>query len=389
MTAIAVKVYGRLGPRRPLRLPRLNGRWVPVLAVAALAASPGELGSITRAALVDAYLQVSVFVTLTLALFYAAEAGLRMDTAAWLERHRRWQVPVAALLGMTPGCGGAIMVMTLYARGRIGFGAVVATLTGTMGDAAFLLIAREPATAVVVMGLSLLVGVVSGYAVEAMRGRPAPHPAREGADLLCLNTPRPADRADWAWMLLSLPGLVLGVLMLAQVELDALLPAWVDDALGVAGALLAFALWGRHKAGIGSPCHGQDKAGARDQVLVRISDDASFVSVWVVGAFLAYGIAAGYLGVDVAGWFQAWAPLLPLMGVLVGLIPGCGPQVVVTTLYLTGAVPFSALIGNAISNDGDALFPALAMAPRGAMLATLYSTVPALVVAYAAYALGY
>ena len=68
-----------------------------------------------------------------------------------------------------------------------------------------------------------------------------------------------------------------------------------------------------------------------------------------------------------------------LMGVVVGLLPGCGPQIVTTTLYISGAIPLSAQIGNAISNDGDALFPAIALAPRAAIVATLYTTIPALV----------
>ena len=67
---------------------------------------------------------------------------------------------------------------------------------------------------------------------------------------------------------------------------------------------------------------------------------------------------------------------------MIGFIPGCGPQVLVATLYVNGAIPFSALVANAISNDGDALFPAIALAPRAAVMATVFSTLPALVVAY-------
>ena len=77
--------------------------------------------------------------------------------------------------------------------------------------------------------------------------------------------------------------------------------------------------------------------------------------------------------------------MLPLMGVLIGLIPGCGPQVLVTTLYLNGLIPFAALMGNAISNDGDALFPAIALNPSAAFWATIYSTVPAMIMAYGFY----
>ena len=70
------------------------------------------------------------------------------------------------------------------------------------------------------------------------------------------------------------------------------------------------------------------------------------------------------------------------MGVLFGFLPGCGPQVVVATFYLNGYIPLSAEIGNAISNDGDALFPAIALARKAAVIATLYSAIPAIIVAY-------
>jgi hypothetical protein len=54
----------------------------------------------------------------------------------------------------------------------------------------------------------------------------------------------------------------------------------------------------------------------------------------------------------------------------------------VTTFYLNGLVPLSAQLGNAISNDGDALFPAIALAPKTAILATAHTSIPALLVAY-------
>ena len=52
-------------------------------------------------------------------------------------------------------------------------------------------------------------------------------------------------------------------------------------------------------------------------------------------------------------------------------------------------MPFSSLMANAIANDGDALFPALALAPKAAILATLYSALPALLIGYGFYAYGY
>jgi len=129
-----------------------------------------------------------------------------------------------------------------------------------------------------------------------------------------------------------------------------------------------------------SPLHAMTNAA--DSPITRMAEETSFISVWVIGAYLAYDYLAMYSGLDIETMFAAVAPLLPLIAILIGFVPGCGPQVLVATLYINGAVPFSALLGNAISNDGDALFPAIALNPKAAVVATLYSAVPALIVAY-------
>ena len=98
--------------------------------------------------------------------------------------------------------------------------------------------------------------------------------------------------------------------------------------------------------------------------------------------FLIFEVSIYVTGYELATLFEGLVIWVPLIAVVIGLLPGCGPQILVTTLYLSGVVPLSAQIGNAISNDGDALFPALALAPKAAIIATLYSTIPALLLAY-------
>ncbi|EMF7410587.1 hypothetical protein V4F87_004919, partial [Vibrio parahaemolyticus] len=92
-----------------------------------------------------------------------------------------------------------------------------------------------------------------------------------------------------------------------------------------------------------------------------------------------------FSGVDLAATFSNWGIWMPLAGLAIGMLPGCGPQILVTSLYITGAAPLSAQIANAISNDGDALFPAIAMAPKAALMATVYSSIPAFIVGYGYY----
>ncbi len=103
---------------------------------------PGDLGEVTRTSLFDAYIQVTVFVAATLLVFFSLEHFYKIDIGILMRKGDIWQVPMASLLGALPGCGGAVVVITAFARGNIRLGAMVAALIATMGDAAFLLLAK-------------------------------------------------------------------------------------------------------------------------------------------------------------------------------------------------------------------------------------------------------
>ncbi len=201
------------------------------------------------------------------------------------------------------------------------------------------------------------------------------------------------------WLALIVPGRLYGGFIAFQADTEALFGTvlGVETAvwLGTAGAVVSLLLWGyvspspAPQAEIGSPAGSigwaSTGSGRLGDAPARVVGDTCFVTVWVVFAYLIYELGVFYTGVDLATLFQVWAPLVPLMAIVVGFIPGCGPQVVVAAMYLNGLVPFSAEIGNAISNDGDALFPAIAMAPNAAAIATIYSAIPALIAAYGYY----
>lgn len=377
---------------------RALARWFVLAALLALALSSAETAQVMVGALSEAYVTVTVFVAGTLALVYGLERAFKADLGKLLTGLARWQVPAGALLGAFPGCGGAIVMVTHYTKGHVSFGTLVATLTATMGDAMFLLLAKEPMTGLTIFALGLVIGSLSGLAVDALHGRAFLRPAIKSGqptdgDVAGIHC-QPAEispgqrRVQRIWLALLVPGLALGLLGAFQVDLVSLfaLPASLDPAvwIGLPGALLALALWA--KSG-----EAHDENSCRDapsSVTGRIVADSNFITAWVVFAFLTFELGVHWTGVDLAANLQLWAPLVPLAAVLVGFLPGCGPQIVVTTLYLAGSLPLSAQLGNAISNDGDALFPALALAPKAALLATLYSAVPALLLAYGAHLAG-
>jgi len=357
-------------PLRPRRV-------AVALALVLLAILPGQLGALTRSLMTDAFVQVSVFVAATLLIFYGAERLFRFNIGIALQNARAAQVPLAALLGATPGCGGAVVVVAAYSSGHVSFGAVVATLTATMGDAAFLLLATRPDAAAVVLPLSLAAGIVSGWVVNRIG---APEYVRPDGSTCQIAPLIGQTRArDIGYLVAAAPGLAVGVAQLAQIEIGVLFGVPVE-VFALAGTAIGLFIWAT------SPLHAMTNA--EDSPLTRAAEETAFISVWVIAAYLAYDYAAEFAGLDLAAWFSTIAPALPLIAILVGFIPGCGPQVLVTTLYINGLIPFAALIGNAISNDGDALFPAIALNPKAAVLATAYSAIPALIVGYAFYLLA-
>ena len=346
--------------------------------VLALALAPGYLGTLTRELMVDAYVQVSSFVAATLLLFYGAERLFNFDIGSALKKARGLQVPLAALLGATPGCGGAVIVVAAYSSGNVGFGAVVATLTATMGDAAFLLIAIRPEAALVVLPLSFTVGIVAGWIVDRFNKIDlTPDPSKHCEIAPVIGKVR---WQDYGYALIAAPGLIIGITQLSGANIFAIYNPSLIFIIALTGTFLGIFIWAT------SPLKAMTNLA--DHPLTRMAEETSFISIWVIGAYLAYDYADAFAGLDLEAAFRSVGPLLPLLGVLVGFIPGCGPQVLIATLYINGVVPFAALIGNAISNDGDALFPAIALNPKAAIVATAYSAIPALVVGYGFYLLA-
>ena len=110
----------------------------------------GDFGEIIRESMTEAYLQVSVFVGFTLFIFIGLDSLTNFNIKKFLSKTQKYHVLIASFLGALPGCGGAIIVVTQYIQGRLGFGSLVAVLTATMGDAAFLILAVEPSTGLLI-----------------------------------------------------------------------------------------------------------------------------------------------------------------------------------------------------------------------------------------------
>ena len=365
---------------------------LPITLLALVAAETTR--TITVTTLSDAFWAVSTYVAFTLVIYHYLSniMGKTNRITALYNKSRTNQVVFSSLLGALPGCGGAIVVTTQYISGKVGFGSVVAVLTATMGDAAFLLIAAQPKVGFGVMALGVVVGAVSGIIVNALHKddflRPeAKEIVEPKRDIPCLQVKAiNLQGAFWKWVLV--PATVVAVLGSFQVDINQLLhvPDHTIEWIGAALAIGSMLLWSLTKEiSDYQSTVSEDNKCVTSHPIQKAAQDTNFVSAWVIVAFLIFELTTYFSGVDLHTVFLGYGMWMPLIGLAIGLLPGCGPQILVTSLYLSGAMPMSAQLSNAISNDGDALFPAIALAPKAAMVATFYSAVPAFVVGYGYY----
>ncbi len=355
-----------------------------------------ETRDIVLPVLSEAFWQVSIFVAFTLSIYHLfADKISRLYIDSKGNTSVIKEIVTACLMGGLPGCGGAIVVITQYVSGRMSFGAVVAVLTSTMGDAAFLLLATEPVTGLGIFTLCVFVGILSGLIVNQIHGydflRCSVHvkdKSKNKGKTILRELPKRLALQGILWKWLIIPGVIIGLMMAAQIDLSSVFG--IDEVYiqltGASIALLLIVLWSltREITNFESIVS-EDKKTKKSKAFQKVALDTNFVTAWVVVAFLLFEFSVVFGEIELNKLFTLFGSAAPFMGVVIGMIPGCGPQIITTSLYLSGAIPLSAQIGNAISNDGDALFPAIALSPKVAVVATLYSSVPALIAAYSYY----
>ena len=324
----------------------------------------------------DAYIAVSSFVGVTLLIFVFLEKR-NFNLQRFIEKNKNYEIPTSAFLGVIPGCGGAIMVMSLYTRGVVSFGSVLAALIATMGDAAFLLIASKPQAALIILPITFLTGIIFGYIVKPF--------TKNFINKISLkkdlnkNLPKNKIPKNFYsfWLICLIPGIILGALNAFQVEISFYIFG-IDliHSFSFVLAMYCILLW------VFNPLTDIQMASIHENSLRRVADTTCFVTVWVIIAFVTYELIDLSTKGLIFDSLKYFGPFIPLMAIIIGFIPGCGPQIMITSMYVSGQIPMSAQIGNSISNDGDALFPAIAISPKAAIIATLYSAIPAIFIAY-------
>ena len=375
----------------------------------------------------DAFLAVTVFVAAMILLFSWLQFITAGRFVVWIRENRRLQPVIGAMMGLTPGCGGAIIVMPMYARGYVTYGTVIATLVATLGDAAFVLIgavfqdSSYLTPVIVVHATSFVVGVLWGYGVDSIEitpttplGRFGPKfgtdeplgeevaKAMEGKDSLIENLPREIPEG-WGyrvlhqgyriWWLVTAVGLCLAILLLGWYAQDPeYSPELVWDPttrdgivtwVGFIGTSLSIILYVSSKNFFADDTEATigDKLNSLDETLVHAASETAFVTFWVLIAYLVFEFGMLLSGIKESDMSEhCLLYTSDAADATIGLIPGCGPQIIAITAYVEGIISFPALVANAISQDGDALFPLLVRHKVASIWATIHTTLPAIIV---------
>ena len=375
----------------------------------------------------DAFLAVTVFVAAMVLLFSWLQyisAGRFVDT---IRANTAWQPVIGALMGITPGCGGAIVMMPMYARGYVTYGTVIATLIATLGDAAFVLIGAAVtdrsfiAPVIAVHIISFIVGISWGYLVDGMKITPS-NPLGKFSPNYNDNSPSRTvlqetnenmsevfddlgreEKTGWGyfllhqgytvWWIVTSLGLIFAILLLVWNAQDADFtleinynPLTLDGFItwvGLIGTSLSVILYISQKNWISDDSEASigDKLYSLRETMIHSASETAFVTFWVMSAYLIFEFSMLFSGMNEADLAHFGDGIIAvILAAVIGLIPGCGPQIIAITAYTKDLISFPALVANAISQDGDALFPLLVRHRVASIWATVHTTIPALIV---------
>ena len=380
-----------------------------------------EILEIVVTSMRDAFLAVTVFVAVMVLLFSWLQYATSGRFVEYIQSKKKLQPVIGALMGLTPGCGGAIVMMPMYARGYVTYGTVVATLIATLGDSAFVLIGAAVADSsfiapmIAVHVISFIVGVGWGYFVD-MTGTTPSKPLGKfgpkfGEDLVPENDEDTSPLDDLSrevpeglgykilhqgflfWWAVTAIGFIFAILLLVWSGQDAdysleltYNPLTLDGFItwiGILGTTLSVILYFAQKNWFADDTEATigDKLHSMRETMVHAASETAFVTFWVMIAYLVFEFTMLFANIteqDMSKYGDGVFAVI--IAATIGLIPGCGPQIIAITAYTKDMISFPALAANAISQDGDALFPLLVRHKAASLWATVHTTIPAILV---------
>lgn len=346
-------------------------------------------------------LMVTCFVVVIMLFIEILNLLTQGHWSKWLGKYRPLQVVITTILGTIPGCFGGFAVVGMWTHGVIGFGALVAAMISCVGDEAFVMFVQMPEKTFTLFGILILIGITVGLLIDKL-GISVEHP-RKMEEHLVVHEHEHVSKHDLfrGWKtnfrqlsftrVLLITGLILFILGMVNgvfVHKEASVPIttrgfslplneeWFNSIFLVLATivLITFVFVDDHFL---------------EEHLWKhiIRQHVPKLFLWTFAALLLIQFLSN--SIEMISWVEKNQLWVLLFAVLIGIIPESGPHLVFITLFLSGAIPFSILMANSITQDGHSTLPLLAESKRGFLAVKLVNVSIGLLIGIAGNLIGF
>ena len=320
-------------------------------------------------ALIDAFkesIEICALVILMMTLIEIFNVCTQGKMFHSLEKHKGRQIVTSAALGLIPGCLGGFAGVSLYSHRMIGFGALLATLIATTGDEAFIMLAKFPGTALMMMCGLFVLGIGIGALTEIIVGS-----MQKNGKMMNIGADRSCDdnyeihscdcgHHDGEKHSHHEEDCHEDVECCHHHNED----SHDDEECGH-----------HHKEGEEHGNHAHNLRHFMEEHVWKhvIKRHLPTIFAWTFGVLALFGILSIYI--DIETWIKGNIWLMLVIAVAAGLIPESGPHLVFVSMFAAGILPFPVLLANCISQDGHACLPLIAENKRSWLTVKLIKTV--------------
>lgn len=335
-------------------------------------------------------LMITAFVLAMMLLIEYFTVRTRNKILKIIGKNPWWQVIIAALLGLIPGCLGTFVAVALYAHKVLNFPALVTVMIASSGDEAFVMFGEIPHEAFLIMGALFVIAIIVGFILNLfwkdknfMKLENNMLMEHKKSECVAFDKKRFID--DYKNISFQRALLVFGsLLFLIFLILGEVGPQdWGEERISliVISAIVFFIV-----------------ATVPEHFLVEhlwkhtIKKHILKIFLWTFGAILAIEFLMPILNITEESFkpiAEKYFFLILLIAVLVGFIPESGPNMVFIFLFASGYIPLSILIANSIVQDGHGGLPLLAESRKSFFYSKAINMVVGLVLGVVGFLIGF
>jgi len=295
-----------------------------------------------------------------------------------------FQLFISSGLGILPGCVGTFTAVSLYTHNIINFAALLTATIVTIGDEAFVMLTLIPYTAIKLIIIITVLGLISGYIVnlffkKSLINKVELHlQTHEEEGCLTFNRGNIIEHFKKISFQRALLIAVLILVTLSQFV------GYTFDFNNINWELILFILGCIVSLFIVIivPDHFLE-----DHLWEHVIKKHFLkIFLWTFGALTLIALTYHYFDIEL--WVKNNLFYVLLLSILIGIIPISGPHIIFITLFSTGAVPFSILLANSIVQEGHGGLLLIAESKKSFFIIKLIKIFIALIIGVICYYLG-